>query len=226
MERESEYDRTVRVEPEDRTIPVEPEPRVVRVREEEPDTRQPITIVEPNDRVRWGPIWAGLITAITAFLLLELLMYTLGLLTVNISPDQASSTGPWVTAIVGLVAFFLGGWVAGATSAVRGTAAGLLNGFLVWGLGTVLILVLSTFGLGQLFGAVGSAISQFLALGNPNFNLQLGNIDPAQIARMVRDAAMWALISLAVSALACMLGGWVGVKSGPIGQIPQETRKG
>jgi hypothetical protein len=44
--------------------------------------------------------------------------------------------------------------VAGMTSAVRGEATGLLNGFLVWALGTVLILLLSALGLGQIFGAL------------------------------------------------------------------------
>ena len=216
MERERDIHR---VDPTDPLIQVRP------VYEDTPEVVQATQLIAPRDRVRWGPIWAGLITALTTFLVLELLMYALGLLTVDINPGQANSTGPWVTAIVGLVAFFAGGWVAGATSALRGSSVGLLNGFLVWGLGTVLILAFSVFGAGQLFGDLGSAVSRFLALGNPNFNLQLGNIDPAQLADLVRSAAWWAFVSLAVSALACALGGWLGIKSGPLGKLPPANRK-
>jgi hypothetical protein len=86
-------------------------------------------------------------------------------------------------------------------------------------------LAFSVFGAGQLFGALGSAVSRFLQLGNPNFNLQLGNIDPAQLAGLVRNAAWWAFVSLAGSALACALGSWLGIKSGPLGKLPTATRQ-
>ncbi|HEX8035288.1 MAG TPA: hypothetical protein VF510_15645, partial [Ktedonobacterales bacterium] len=63
---------------------------------------QETQVVAPRDRVRWGPIWAGLLTTFTSFLLLALLAYGLGLLT----NDGRSGTGvsgasPWVTAIIG-----------------------------------------------------------------------------------------------------------------------------
>jgi hypothetical protein len=120
----------------DRVDSAGPDIKVRPVYEDAPEVVQATQLIAPRDRVRWGPIWAGLITTLTTFLLVELLMYSLGLLVVDINPGQANSTGPWVTAIVGLVAFFAGGWVAGATSALRGSSVGLLNGFLVWGLGT------------------------------------------------------------------------------------------
>jgi hypothetical protein len=108
-------------------------------------------IVVRRDSARWGPIWAGLITALTTFLLLELLAISIGLQ--DVGPDADGGDG-WVPAIIGLIAFFTGGAVAGMTSAVRGASTGLLNGFLVWALGTTLILVLSALGLGQIFGAL------------------------------------------------------------------------
>ena len=210
MERERERDHPT-------VIRVEPDIQAVPLREDAPDVMQTTQVINPRDRVRWGPIWAGLITALTTFLVLELLMYSLGLLTIDINPGAGNDSGPWVTALVGLLAFFAGGWVAGATSAVRGSSVGLLNGFLVWGLGTVLILAFSSFGLGSLFGALGNVVSRFLMAGNTNFNLP--NVDPAEIAGMVRDASWWAFLSLAITALACALGGWAGVKSGPLGRL-------
>ena len=86
-----------------------------------------------RDSIRWGPIWAGLITALTTFLLLQLLAIGLGLVDIGPSSDGG---GGWVPGLIGLIAFFTGGAVAGMTSAIRGPGSGLLNGFMVWALGT------------------------------------------------------------------------------------------
>jgi hypothetical protein len=213
MERERIVDRPDRIEPDLRVTPI---------REPDVDVMQATTqVVTPRDRVRWGPIWAGLLTTLTTFLVLELLMYALGLLTVDVNPDAGGAGGLWVTGIVGLLAFLAGGWVAGATSAVRGTSVGLLNGFLVWALATVLIIVFSTLGLSRLFGAVGSVISQFVALGN----LVPNNVNPAQVAAAVRDASMWGVVSLLLTAAAATIGGWLGVKSGPLGKLPHANER-
>src|SRR5215210_5473218 len=56
-----------------------------------------------RDSIRWGPIWAGLITALTTFLLLQLLAIGIGL--VDIGPGSDGGGG-WVTALIGLIAFF------------------------------------------------------------------------------------------------------------------------
>ncbi len=171
-----------------------------------------------RDSIRWGPIWAGLITALTTFLLLQLLAIGLGL--VGIGPE--SGGGGWVSAIVGLIAFFTGGSVAGMTSAVRGDATGLLNGFLVWALGTVLILLLSALGLGQIFGALGNVVGQVGVLQNLQ-SANLPDVDPAQIAQAVRSGALGAFFGLLLSALASMLGGFLGGRSSdPIGRMARD----
>ena len=176
-----------------------------------------------RDSVRWGPIWAGLITAITTFLLLQLLAMGLGL--VGIGPNNTGSV--WVSTMIGLIAFFTGGSVAGMASAVRGAGTGLLNGFLVWALGPVLILLFSALGLGQIFGALGNVVGQLGVLQQ----LQQGgipqgapNVDPAQVAQAVRTGAIGAFFGLLVSALASMLGGLLGGRSSdPIGR-PTDAR--
>jgi hypothetical protein len=170
----------------------------------------PVTqpVVASRDAVRWGPIWAGLITTLTIFLILVLLAYGLGL-------GQASPTAnAWVTGILALVAFFVGGWVAARTSQVRGSGAGLLTGFLVWALGTTLIVLLSLAGAGRLFGATG----QFFGSGGQVTPGVIG-ATPAQIAHAIRMAAWGGFLSLVVSALAAMLGGWLGALGGPIGRF-------
>lgn len=179
-----------------------------------------------RDSIRWGPIWAGLITAVTTFLLLQLLAIGLGL--VDVGPGSQGAGGI-VPAIIGLIAFFTGGAVAGMTSAVRGAATGFLNGLLVWALGTVLILLLSALGLGQLFGALGNVAGQVSpqALSGAANSAQNNapNVDPQQVAQAIRNGALGAFFGLLLSGLASALGGYLGGRSSdPIGR-PTDVRR-
>ncbi len=227
MERDRGTDapREVRADPMGTRV-VEESPEVVRPREE--TTR----VVERRDSARWGPIWAGLLTAITTFLLLELLALGTGLLSINLDPNAANQTSAWVSAVIGLIAFFTGGSVAGMTSTVRGAATGLLNGFLVWALGTVLILLLSALGLGQIFGALGNVVGQLGILQNvmqgglnvPGVDAP-NNVNPQQVLGAVRTGAIATFFGLLVSALASMLGGYLGGRSSdPIGRMTDPSQ--
>ena len=197
---------------------VRKEPRrevaAVRRQEEEDETKG------RRDSARWGPIWAGLITALTTFLLLQLLAIGIGI--VGIGPNDTG--GGWVSAILGLIAFFAGGAVAGMTSAVRGAIPGLVNGFLVWALGVVVILLLSSLGVGQIFGALGSVIGQIGVLQNiQQGGVNAPNVDPAQVADAVRTAALGAFFGLLISAVAAMVGGLIGGgPKKPIGYMARE----
>lgn len=203
------------------------EPVATRTREEAPTVMresQPAKVVPPRDSARWGPIWAGLIATLTTFLLLELLAFGTGLLSINLDAGGTGQTSAWVSAIIGLIAFFTGGAVAGMTSSVRGTATGLLNGFLVWGLGTVLILVLSALGLGQIFGALGNLLGQFNLLQG-SLNVPGVNVDPQQILSTIRTTALAAFFSLLLSVIAAALGGWLGGRTNePIGHVADMDR--
>ena len=174
-----------------------------------------------RDSVRWGPVWAGLITALTTFLLLQLLAIGIGI--VGIGPNETG--GAWVSAILGLIAFFLGGLVAGMTSAVRGAVPGLVNGFLVWALGTVVILLLSSLGLGQVFGALGSVVGQVGVLQNiQQGGVNVPNVDPAQVASAVRTGAIGAFFGLLLSAVASTVGGLIGGgPNEPVGHMARDN---
>jgi hypothetical protein len=91
-------------------------------------------VVTPTDRVRWGPIIAGLFTALSTLALLSVL----GVAVAGSAYDPGDSArnfgigaGIW-GAISTLVAFLIGGWLAARAAAVRGTHNGLLNGAMVW----------------------------------------------------------------------------------------------
>ena len=137
-------------------------------------------------------------------------MLAIGIGLVGIGPQEGGA-GSIIPAIIGLIAFFIGGLVAGMTSAVRGAMSGLINGFLVWALGVVAILLLSSLGLGQIFGALGNVVGQVGVLQN----IQQGganapNVDPSQVASAVRTGALGAFFGLLLSAIAAMVGGLIG----------------
>ncbi len=178
--------------------------------------QQTTQVITPRDRVRWGPVWAGLVSALSLFLLFNVLALAIGATTVNPGDaGDAARFGGIAPAIIGLLAFLFGGWVAARTSAVRGTGNGVFNGFLVWALGTLLALALAAFGLGSLLGAAGDFAGQIGNLGRQ----AAGNVDPAdvtrnrqQIADGIRDGALGTFAGLGLPALAASIGGALGAR--------------
>jgi hypothetical protein len=170
-------------------------------------------LLAARDSVRWGPIVAGLVTALTTFLLLSLLAVGIGITAVDpangTTDTSALGLGSAITgAIIGLVSFFIGGLVAARTSAAVGRPAGALNGFLVWALGVIVILALGALGLSSILGAAGNIIGQ---TGVPSVNAP--TVDATTAADTLRNSALGAFISLAIPALAATIGGAVGVAS-------------
>ena len=161
-----------------------------------------------QDRVRWGPIWAGLITALATFLLLTTAAVAIGAQAVDsgASADESGMAGGIASAVIALLAFLAGGFVAARTSGVVGRGYGALNGFLVWGLGVVLILALAAFGLGSLFGASGDLFAQYRQMGTP----QPEGVDPNEVIEGIRTGSIGAFLGMLLPALAATLGGWLG----------------
>lgn len=197
------------------------------------EQHQKAEAVVPRDSARWGAIWAGLIATLATFVLLELLAFGIGILGTVAESPGASGFSAWVTAIIGIIAFFTGGSVAGMTSVIRGAAPGIVNGLLVWGLAVVLIVLLSALGLGQLFGALGNVVGQFgvisqltgsggsLNVPEGGLNLPQG-VSPSEYVAAVRGVAFGAFISLLVAALVSALGGFLGGRTDkPIGHVPE-----
>jgi hypothetical protein len=171
------------------------------------------TAVEPlRDSIHWGAVWGGLTTSVAVFLVLQTFLYWVGALTVR-TTGSLVSTGPtntWLSALVALVSLFFGGWMTACL--MRGRTAGscALNGFMVWTLGTLLMLVMSSFGLGMAFGAIGDAFNQYVLVGHG-----LGSIRPFAVVDQAR--AGWAFWWLVASACAAAIGGWVGAAT-PVGR--------
>jgi hypothetical protein len=160
-----------------------------------------------RDRVRWGPIWAGLITALATFLLLTVAAVAIGAQAVGSGADgeAAGMAGGIVSAIIALFAFFIGGFVAARTAGVIGRGYGALNGFLVWALGVVLIVALAAFGLGSLFGASGDLFAQYQQMGQPQ-----PDVDPNAVVEGIRNGSLGALLGMLLPAIAAAVGGLFG----------------
>ena len=163
---------------------------------------------ERRDQVRWGPVWAGLIVALSTFLLLELLSLAFGWLTPG--SNAGTRTGV-VSGILGLIAFFLGGLVAGATAMWKHPGAGLLHGIMVWALGVVSIVLIATLGGGALFGSVADTLARVANLSRTD----LSNVDATQALSAARSGAKWGVLGLALSLAAAGLGGLTGAKMWP-----------
>jgi hypothetical protein len=176
-----------------------------------------------RDRVRWGPVLAGLFTALTTMVALALLGAAIGLTAMNAGtaaiqggapPDAGRNAAIW-GAISAIIAFLWGGYVAGRSSAVFDRTWGALNGALVFLIAVPVGLWLA----GQGFGAVmGTMTNLSVALGmNPAASAQqaassMTPYDVAQTAERARTAAVVTLLGMVCGFVAAGVGGALGTR--------------
>jgi hypothetical protein len=197
--------------------PVDPTPeQVVLVQESAP---QPVRAVQDRqDQVRWGPVWAGVVSLLAVFVLLELAFFALGWLTLDPGVDDPNRAGLAssvyvMTGLAGAVAFLVGGLVAGATAMWRGVSSGLVQGVVVWAFAVTGILVLTLLGGGQLFGAFSGALRELTVVQEA---IGRGNVQVSdQTVQNARDVAGWAVLALGVFAASSVLGGAAGSRLWP-----------
>lgn len=162
-----------------------------------------------QDLVSWSAIWAGLVVAISLFLLLELIFFSLGWL--EFGEGGTGTTAGVITAILALIAFLVGGIAAGATSVWREGNGGLFHGIALWALGMVAIVFLTLFGGGALFGSVANVMTQAATLqqasGMPEVQMQ-------EALETARTGAAWAVLAMLLPLLAAAVGGVIGSKLG------------
>jgi hypothetical protein len=165
-----------------------------------------------RDRVRWGPILAGLLTTISVFLILGLLGVAIGLTVFDEGTDAVTvGTGAAIWGILAaLIAFVAGGWVSSWAANQSEFSDAILNGAMVGVAAIVALLWLVGTGVGYLFGAVTANIEVIAQIGS---DLAVGEIDVATAEAALDDAqaGTWAtLIGMVVAIIAAALGGWMG----------------
>jgi hypothetical protein len=194
----------------------------------------PVTSTEVNtyatprmlDRVRWGPVWAGLLSALAALLLLSLFGVAVGLTAATGEPNGAAGAasyngnnyavgaGIWA-AISAIIAFFIGGFVAGSTTRIRGRDIGWINGAMVWALALPILLWLAGSGAVGFLNAIGFNLQGFVnTVSNAVTNPAATNPTAVQQATdAARTGAWWALVALILGLIAAGLGGMLGERS-------------
>jgi hypothetical protein len=116
------------------------------------------TVVNPVDRIRWGPILAGLFASLTTLVVLGILGLAVGLTSYDAGDSLSNfglGAGIW-SAVSTILAFLLGGWLAARTAATTGRNNGVLNGAMVWVVAIPLVLYLLSSGLGSLLNTAGN----------------------------------------------------------------------
>jgi hypothetical protein len=142
--------------------------RTMTTRRAEPDV---ITVPEATragrPRIRWGAVFAGMVTAVALLLLLASLWLALGYASdVTFVVDQME----WFLAGSAAGCLFIGGLMAGRLSGVRGVWAGIAHGLTLWAVASILALsvgipsVINVLNLGRVTTEI-DARSSLLAAG-------------------------------------------------------------
>lgn len=166
-----------------------------------------------RDRIRWGPVWAGVVTAIGTYLFLQLALVALGIvdLSEGIAGDAIAS------AIAALIAFFVGGVTVGATAMWQGADDGVLHGIVMWFAALVALILVSAVGSGVALGSLDTsdAFDEF----------STDDIDTEQASEDAEEAAAKALLGLTFGLAAAAAGGAVGAKMWPKDDVFVETTR-
>jgi len=120
-------------------------------------------------RISWGSVFAGLIVAAMASLILAMLGMAIGLGMVDpmeeANPFSGLGIGTaiwWVAS--SLIALFLGGWVAARMAGIPRRFDGAVHGVLAWGLVTLLTFYFLGTAIGRLVGGVGNVVGRGISM--------------------------------------------------------------
>jgi hypothetical protein len=177
-------------------------------------------VVEPRNRVQWGPIIAGVLAALGTLLVLAILGLAVGAsaLEPRESGQSLGTTAAIYGAVTAIVAFFVGGFVAAKSAAVGGAGSGMLNGLMVGLAILALVIYLTGSGVGTLLGTVGSNLGDLVNVAQGQ--VSQSDVDEAQRQAQqadlnaafdsVADGAWGTLIGLVLALAASTIGGIVG----------------
>lgn len=202
------------------------------------------TILLPERRIAWGAISSGVAVAIAAQFTLNLLGAGIGFAAADPVTDDAGSVkaigigaGLWWL-LSGLVAMFLGGWVAGRQAPASHPHAGAFHGLITWAATTIVGLLLIGVFTGALMGGALSLVNARVNASFPSFSMQQDrgtesrgtaeaslnranpeNMSPGErrdlaenAANALATASMWAAFALLLGAAVSIWGGSRGMK--------------
>ena len=177
---------------------------------------------EYHDRVRWGPILAGLFTALTSQLVLSAFGAAIGLSSIANSGaprsdagDVGSAVGIW-SIISLLISLFIGGWMTTRACGPMSKSSALLNGAILWATTLAVSAWLLSSGVSGAFGVAasnaGAAINQAQQSGvtlpknAPNVTADQTRDIAGNAAKIGWSFAIGSLLALASSLFGASLG--------------------
>ncbi|NJL20104.1 MAG: hypothetical protein HC895_03550 [Leptolyngbyaceae cyanobacterium SM1_3_5] len=167
-----------------------------------PNIAEPAVVpaaVDYHDRVRWGPIIAGLVVALASQLVLSALGASIGLSTIASSGAPrtdaggvGSAVGIW--SIISLfISLFLGSWVMARCCGPMNRSTAMLNGAVLWATTLALSAWLLASGVTGAFGVIaanaGDVVGQVAPSGNLPTDVPDVNAPTAQQTREITGNA-------------------------------------
>jgi hypothetical protein len=187
----------------------------------------------------WTSVLAGVVAALIVHVLLVMLGLGIGLLSVDTSTVTTSPVGvSWGAflywAISGIIAAFVGGWVAGAVSpAVTGGAHGLA----AWAVATLIVIGTATLGVGSTASIANNLVGPIASVARLNDltrdastpgtvgQRQTTNQQEIEAARRaVAGGMLGSFIALLIGAAAAFFGGIVGNQIATEDILESDTR--
>ncbi len=178
-------------------------------------------VVDYHDRVRWGPIIAGIVISIAAQLLLSALGAAIGL-TAGATGAEAGTVGIGVGiwAIISLfISLFLGGWICANSCGPMNKNTALLHGLILWATTIAVSSWLLASGVSGTFGVVaanaGEVVNQAQQSGGVSLPNQVPNVSPTDAQNIAENSAKiaWSfLFGSLLGLVASMVGASVGAR--------------
>ena len=173
-------------------------------------------IQDNKDRIRWGPIIAGIFVAISTQLILSALGAAIGL-TAG-ATGGAIGVGIWATISL-LLSLFLGSWVTAAGCSPMNKKTAMLHGLILWATTLAISAWLLASGVSGAFGMAasnaGEVLNQVQQPGGVSVPNQVPNV-PTDKLKQVTDGSAKAAWSFIIGSLlglaASLIGASVGAK--------------
>ncbi len=176
----------------------------------------PETVVA-HDRIRWGPIWAGIVTALATLLVLSAIGVAFGFATRSVTTLTAARSigiglGIW-TAISAIIALFLGGFIAARFMPLDTRGVGMVHGVAVWAMTQLLGTILALLSISVTLGVLGSAAA---AQGG----VVIGPSQLSAASNLIASSSGWFILWSLLALGAAVLGGYLGMANNQANRRP------
>jgi hypothetical protein len=176
----------------------------------------------------WSSVLAGVVAALIVHVLLVMLGLGIGLLSVDTSTVATSPVGvSWGAflywAISGIIAAFVGGWIAGTVSPA---GTGGAHGLAAWALATLIVVGAATLGVGSSASIANNLVGPIASVARLNDltreEARRGTVGQSQAAsqgeidaarRAVAGGMLGSFIALLIGAAAAYFGGMLGIQT-------------